>query len=168
MRRGRGMCPCGVGRTWLRLSVSIGQATTQWWLGLKTLLFQICITETRPDSKAPRNAKPWWFPASFLAYCPHCWAFTTRNTNKSNRGKIHLWIKAALRRKIGSNLHSKSSSSRTKDLEGMETSSEWSTWSSAKSSSDCRENDCNPKTQSEASTCKGRGHQILCKSHRTR
>ena len=42
-----------------------------------------------------------------------------------------------------------------------------STWSGAKSSSNCKENDCNSKTRSEANTSKWRGHEILCYSPRT-
>ena len=76
---------------------------TKWWLGLKTLWIRICIIDT-PRVWEPRNARLWWFPALFPAYCLHCRAFTTKTWTRTSGTFEAALIKAALRRKIGSHL----------------------------------------------------------------
>ena len=84
------------------------------------------VSLTHRDSKAPRNAEQWWFAALFRAYCLHCRAFTVELEKRIQSQKNPCVDQSSSDEDdLESSPSSKSSSSQTKGLESLETSSEW-------------------------------------------
>ena len=94
-------------RLWVSVSIRVASCRsvrqprrTKWWLGLQTLLFQICTIDT-PRLQRTEKCRTMLICSPFSGLQPPL-SSVNNSKNKSNLRKIHVRIKAALSRKIRS------------------------------------------------------------------